>query len=82
MLNDQDRNQDYYQDEGQTLLTPPDQYLSYDIKTASLRSHKVKLRDQFISWSDFVVGKPIQLLNPTLTALNVNSKWIREGILA
>ncbi len=44
----------------------PDHYLSYRIKSAAIRSNKIRLQDQFIDWTDFVVSKPSQLLNPTL----------------
>lgn len=48
----------------------PDHYLSYNIKTGPMRSHKVSLRDQFMDWTDFIVTDPIKLLNPTLKRHN------------
>lgn len=48
----------------------PDHYLSYDIKTTSIRKHTVSLRDQFIDWTDFRVVKPKKLLNPTVKRHN------------
>lgn len=44
----------------------PDHYVSYELKTASFSSYKIRLKDQFIDWTDFVVSKPHQLLNPAL----------------
>lgn len=59
----------------------PDHYLSYDIKTATLHSHKIRLKDQFISWTDFVVNKPNKLLNPTLKRHNNTVNPIKNPLL-
>lgn len=48
----------------------PDHYLSYDLKSLAIGTHHVKLRDQFIDWTEFVVTKPLQLLNPTVKRHN------------
>lgn len=55
---------------GSTELFEPDHYISYDIQTARSQRHHIKLRDQFIDWTAFAVGKPIKLLNPTLKRHN------------
>lgn len=47
-----------------------DHYLSYDIKTTSSISHSIKLKDQFIDWTDFRVNKPMKLLNPAVKRHN------------
>jgi hypothetical protein len=48
----------------------PDHYISYDIKTTSSTSHKIRLKDQFIDWTNFRVRNAIKLLNPTLKRHN------------
>jgi len=48
----------------------PDHYISYDIQAAPHSAALVTLKDQFIGPVDFIVEKPIKLLNPTLKRHN------------
>jgi hypothetical protein len=48
----------------------PDHYLSYDVKAGPHTVETVTLKDQFIGPVDFIVEKPIKLLNPTLKRHN------------
>lgn len=53
-----------------TQIFEPDHYLSYDVQAAPHSPVRVTLRDQFIGPKDFIVEKPIKLLNPTLKRHN------------